>query len=494
MPVPVFLWRFPSQETEGGFLIPCPDRHASSGFSVTVRLDERLRRWRLQCVDARNGEVCGVEADLIQMLGISDSEIQLVANPDGQVMDGPLFVDLREIEERDVEWIDRPFLPAGELVTNDADGDVGKGLLSVHWGSRTSRGEFGDRRMVVFAVAEDAYDTVLKPRLLAADANFEYVRALGWRRAGIDDALLIPDDIPRLEVAIAEMKVRLLVIDPLLSHLSGQVKSHVDHEVKIALRPLMELAHRTGCAILGNGHLTKDRSGGARRASSGSTAFTNTPRVGLAMAYDDEDTDLRVLEVMKSNLGPKGIGRNYRVKTIAVPGLEDPVPILVAEGAAMKAVDDLIAEQDTSADVAAWRAEYDDGQRYRLTSAMRQALAAAVRWKYLDRNPAVNAGRNPQPRAEEIFPFSPDEVGMIAAELDAHDAGLRGRRRRDRPAARGVDRLGTPRHRPAGAGAAGAAEVREGRDAPLREEPPCPPAGAAHRCRVRGDRAAPAPA
>jgi hypothetical protein len=60
MPVPVFLWRFPSQETEGGFLIPCPDRHASSGFSVTVRLDERLRRWRLQCVDARNGEVCGV--------------------------------------------------------------------------------------------------------------------------------------------------------------------------------------------------------------------------------------------------------------------------------------------------------------------------------------------------------------------------------------------------------------------------------------------------
>ena len=49
--------------------------------------------------------------------------------------------------------------------------------------------------------------------------------------------------------------------------------------------------------------------------------------------------------------------------------------------------------EDASADVAAWRAEYDEGQRYRLTSAMRQALAAAVRWKYLDRNPAVDAGR-----------------------------------------------------------------------------------------------------
>ena len=54
--------------------------------------------------------------------------------------------------------------------------------------------------------------------------------------------------------------------------------------------------------------------------------------------------------------------------------------------------------EDASADVAAWRAEYDDGQRYRVTSAMRQALAAAVRWKYLDRNPAADAGKNPQPQ------------------------------------------------------------------------------------------------
>ena len=72
--------------------------------------------------------------------------------------------------------------------------------------------------------------------------------------------------------------------------------------------------------------------------------------------------------------------------------------------------------------MAAWRAENDEGQRYRLTAAMRQALAAAVRWQYLDRNPAVDAGKNPQPRAEEIFPFTPDEVVSISAEMDMLDA------------------------------------------------------------------------
>jgi hypothetical protein len=257
--------------------------------------------------------------------------------------DGPVFVDLRDRVMRDVRWLDRPFLPAGELVTNNADGDTGKGLYAVHCGSRVSRGEFGDRRMVLFAVAEDAYETVLTPRLVAADANLAHIRGVHWRRKGTDDAIRIPDDIAELEQYIAAMRVGMLIIDPLLSHLSAKTNSHTDHEVKLALRPLITLAHNTGCLVLGNGHFGKDKGSGARKASMGSTAFTNTPRVGLAMAYDDEDPDLRVVEVIKSNIGPKNVGRNYRVKTVTVEGLNEPVPLLVPEGAATKSVDELIA-------------------------------------------------------------------------------------------------------------------------------------------------------
>jgi AAA domain-containing protein len=259
--------------------------------------------------------------------------------------DGPVFTDLRDVEARDVVWLDRPFMPAGELVTNNADGDTGKGLLAVHYGARVSRGEFGERRMVVFAVAEDAFETVLKPRLLAAEANLEYVRAVNWRRDGFRDALRIPDDIPTLESAIAAMDAQLLIIDPLLSHISAKTNSHVDHEVRVALQPLVELAHSTGCTVLGNGNFSKDKARGARSAASGSTAFTNTPRLALAMAYDDEDPDVRVLEIVKSNIGPKGNGRNYRVKTVSVEGLLEEIPLLVPEGAATKSVDDLLLVQ-----------------------------------------------------------------------------------------------------------------------------------------------------
>src|SRR5262249_51687571 len=50
-----------------------------------------------------------------------------------------------------------------------------------------------------------------------------------------------------------------------------------------------------------------------------------------------------------------------------------------------------------SGEVASWRANLPERSRFAITAALRQALGAAVRWGYMARNPAVEAGRNPQP-------------------------------------------------------------------------------------------------
>jgi integrase len=73
--------------------------------------------------------------------------------------------------------------------------------------------------------------------------------------------------------------------------------------------------------------------------------------------------------------------------------------------------------EGAAGDVAAWRATLTATSRYRKTSAMRQTLNAAVRWRYLRRNPAIDAGRNPQPRAEELLPFTREEIDALDAEL-----------------------------------------------------------------------------
>jgi integrase len=77
-----------------------------------------------------------------------------------------------------------------------------------------------------------------------------------------------------------------------------------------------------------------------------------------------------------------------------------------------------LAELEGAADdIARWRSTLPDTARYRLTLALRQALNAAQRWGYLARNPAVDAGRNPEPRAEELLSFTPEEFAALAAEL-----------------------------------------------------------------------------
>lgn len=79
-----------------------------------------------------------------------------------------------------------------------------------------------------------------------------------------------------------------------------------------------------------------------------------------------------------------------------------------------------LAELEGAADdVAAWRAGLSDTSRYRKTLAFRQALNAAVRWRYVTANPVAQAGTNPQPRTEEFLPFTREQVDLLDTELGA---------------------------------------------------------------------------
>jgi integrase len=68
-------------------------------------------------------------------------------------------------------------------------------------------------------------------------------------------------------------------------------------------------------------------------------------------------------------------------------------------------------------DIAAWRAGLAPKSRFRLTAVLRQTFGAAVRWRYLTVNPAVDAGRNPEPGALELQPFTDTQVDALAVEL-----------------------------------------------------------------------------
>jgi integrase len=78
-----------------------------------------------------------------------------------------------------------------------------------------------------------------------------------------------------------------------------------------------------------------------------------------------------------------------------------------------------LAELEGAADdVARWRSHArSEDARHKQTRAMRQVLAAAVRWGYINRNPAKDCGPNTAAPREEFEPFTRGELDAILAEL-----------------------------------------------------------------------------
>jgi integrase len=70
-----------------------------------------------------------------------------------------------------------------------------------------------------------------------------------------------------------------------------------------------------------------------------------------------------------------------------------------------------------SAEIAGWRATLPPRPGHGIAQALRQVIDAAVRWGYLDRNPAKLAGPNPKPPPRTVRAYTRAEVDALAAEL-----------------------------------------------------------------------------
>jgi len=70
-----------------------------------------------------------------------------------------------------------------------------------------------------------------------------------------------------------------------------------------------------------------------------------------------------------------------------------------------------------SGEIASWQATLPERSRYGLVQALRQTLEAGARWGYIARNPAKQAGRNPQPPPRSVRTFTPDELDALGVEL-----------------------------------------------------------------------------
>jgi hypothetical protein len=68
-----------------------------------------------------------------------------------------------------------------------------------------------------------------------------------------------------------------------------------------------------------------------------------------------------------------------------------------------------------SEELADWRTTLPPRYAHKVMGVMRQVLGAGVRWRLLERNPAVDAGENPEPDPAPVRVYTLAELEAIAA-------------------------------------------------------------------------------
>jgi len=228
-----------------------------------------------------------------------------------------------------VDWLWEGWLAAGKLHILGGQPGTGKTTIalalaaSITTGAEWPDGKRADLGTVVVWSGEDDPADTLAPRLRAAGADMQRVHFVQGVREGHEQRPFNPSqDVGALRTALAGLSdVRLLVVDPIVSAVSGD--SHKNAEVRRGLQPLVDLAREHRCALLGITHFTKGTAGREPvERITGSLAFGALARLVLVTAKGEAgngEPARRFLARAKSNIGPDGGGFIYDLSQGSCP-------------------------------------------------------------------------------------------------------------------------------------------------------------------------------
>ena len=150
-----------------------------------------------------------------------------------------------------------PYIPFGKLTIIQGNPGEGKTYFAMMLTAAcTNRKLFPNMEdiepfNVIYQTAEDGMGDTIKPRLIEAGADLSRIMVID----DTEEALTLSDD--RIEKAVRQNHVRLVIIDPVQAFIGADVDMNRANEVRPVFRKLGMIAEKTGCAIVLIGHLNK---------------------------------------------------------------------------------------------------------------------------------------------------------------------------------------------------------------------------------------------
>ena len=263
----------------------------SEGYSV-IRLKPSRKDW--------NEILCDKNTDRKKAI----AETITIKVPEAEELVPMLCYE--DIKQTSVEWLWFPYIPFGKLTIIQGNPGEGKTYFAMMLTAAcTNRKLFPNMEdiepfNVIYQTAEDGMGDTIKPRLIEAGADLSRVMVID----DTEEALTLSDD--RIEKAVRQNRVRLVIIDPVQAFIGADVDMNRANEVRPVFRKLGMIAEKTGCAIVLIGHLNKSSGTQSTYRGLGSIDIMAAVRSLIFIGKVRKDPTTRVLIHEKSSLAPPG--------------------------------------------------------------------------------------------------------------------------------------------------------------------------------------------
>lgn len=217
-----------------------------------------------------------------------------------------ITVRMSDVEAEDVQWLWYPYIPIGKVTMFEGDPGLGKSwftmFLAAIMSNKTKLKGVDSMKYgkVLIMSAEDGLGDTLKPRLMVLDANTKRIHAYA-RPVSLDE-----DGFAEVEQQIERIKPILVIIDPIVAYMGGNVDLFRANETRVIMSGLSEIAMRHHCAIIAVRHLTKGGKDKSIYRGTGSIDITAAARSVLMVGPHPEESNNRCICHIKSNLAPRG--------------------------------------------------------------------------------------------------------------------------------------------------------------------------------------------
>ena len=263
----------------------------SEGYSV-IRLKPSRKDW--------NEILCDKNANRKKVI----TETITIKVPEAEELVPMLCYE--DIEQTSVDWLWFPYIPFGKLTIIQGNPGEGKTYFAMMLTAAcTNRKLFPNMEdiepfNVIYQTAEDGMGDTIKPRLVEAGADLSRVMVID----DTEEALTLSDD--RIEKAVRQNQVRLVIIDPVQAFIGADVDMNRANEVRPVFRKLGMIAEKTECAIVLIGHLNKSSGTQSTYRGLGSIDIMAAVRSLIFIGKVRKDPTTRVLIHEKSSLAPPG--------------------------------------------------------------------------------------------------------------------------------------------------------------------------------------------